>query len=68
MKIFTNNEFPGHRAVPTAAVVIAKDAEEAADILTAVLKARNLSPAKVEDMEEMAFVRGNFNILSDGDY
>jgi len=67
-KIYYNTGFEGHWSVPVAAIVRAKNAEEATIKLNAVLFASGLKgDAKVEDTLE--FKRGDdVVILSDGNY
>jgi hypothetical protein len=67
-KIKCNTKFEGHWSVPTAAIVRAKNVEEATIKLNAVLVSSGLKgDAKVEDTPEFKRV-GDVVILSDGDY
>lgn len=68
MKIWTNNRFEGHYPVGTAAVVIAEDAESAAEYLTPLLVEQGLPAAIASDMEQMPFIDGQVSILANGDY
>lgn len=70
MKAFTCTKFTGHYPVGVAAVVIAEDQEDAADMLNSKLISYHLvGDAKPEDMiqfpaNEMESVR----VLCDGEY
>lgn len=70
MKIYTCTTFTGHRPVGSAAVVIAEDAQDAADSLNVKLKAAGLKgDATAEKMIEFpADPRESIRILCDGDY
>ena len=68
MKIWTNNEFEGHWPVGSTAVVVAKNAQNAAEYLTSALIARGLKGAEEKDMKEVILGEGNVIILCDGDY
>lgn len=66
MAVFTNNTFKGRWPVPTAAVVIADSAGEAALILEDMLRSIGLEQ-KIE-AQEMDELKDCVAILSDGDY
>jgi len=70
MKVFTYTSFTGHYPVGVAAVVIAEDAEEAADNLNFKLKAAGLKgDARPVDMEPFPTdCRESIRILNDGNY
>lgn len=69
MKVWTNNEFTGFYPVGSAAVVIADDAESAADMLNLRLRGVGLDgDAEASGMCEIALINGNCAILSDGNY
>ena len=70
MKIWTNNEFTGHYPVGTAAVVVAKNADDAAFYLASELKKRGLKTkdAKAADFKELPLKMGHVSILCDGNY
>ncbi len=66
MKAFTNNTFKGRWPVPTAAVVYADSAGDAAMILEAMLDSAGLTQhVPSSDMIELT---SSGVILSDGDY
>ena len=68
MKLFYNIQFDGHYPVGTSAIVWAKSAMAAAQILSDELKANNLSQViDVNDMVEFKLVNKCI-ILQDGDY
>jgi hypothetical protein len=69
MKVFTNTECEGYYPVGFAAVVVAKDAEEAAVILNETLKKMGLEPqAKADGMKWIRSCRKKVHILVDGEY
>ncbi len=65
MGVWTCNDFTGHWPVGTAAVVVAKNRDEAERLLAAELTARGLGGAfNLEPLPSGPYVR----ILADGDY
>ena len=68
MKFYTNNVFRGHYPVGTAAVVVAKSEEQAAELLNMALRDVGLEPtADPEDMEWVD-IYPQVKILCDGGY
>ncbi len=69
MSIFTIKNFPGVWPVGTAAVVVADDEDEAAELLNAALKANGM-PARVKgvNFETLDITHNHALILNDGDY
>lgn len=69
LNVYTNNQFSGHYPVGTAAVVVAQNAEMAADILNIQLEDYGLpADAKEKDMNLVDLYGGNSVILCDGNY
>jgi hypothetical protein len=69
MNTYTCNSFTGHYPVGSAAVVRAKDAAEAADMLNRELRARKLNgDAMPQDMIQFPDEVKAVRILVDGDY
>lgn len=70
MKVFTCTKFTGVWPVGTAAVVIAEDAQDAADSLNVKLRSRGLKgDADASGMEEFpSDTRESIRILCDGEY
>ena len=67
--IYTCNKFTGWYPVPTAAVVIADDEEEAANALNEKLVKMGLDGnAEEKDMIYMSSTFNDIRILSDGNY
>lgn len=68
MKTYTNTSFTGHYPVGTAAVVRARNAEEAAELLNAELRTHGLrGNVTAADMDPM-LRKERVIILCDGDY
>ena len=67
MRIFTCNDHHGHWPVPTASVVIAKNEDEAREMLTQELEGRGI---KVFDftLVEINPNKKQVVVLSDGEY
>jgi hypothetical protein len=69
MKVWTNNKFPGHWPVGTAAVVVADTASQAAELLTAELKKVGLlEPVTEDQFEQLPTSRHCVRVLCNGDY
>jgi hypothetical protein len=68
MKIWTNNDFEGHWPVGTAAVVVAKTAEDAKTYLDMFLSEKSLPESSVDQFKPMPFEDGQVSILCDGNY
>jgi hypothetical protein len=68
MKIFVNTTFTGFYPVGTAAVVVAENKEQAAEILSASLKELHLEPVTAEDMIQISTKNPGAFILCDGNY
>ena len=71
MRIFVNNNFKGHWPVGTAAVVVAENVELATDYLLTALWEHGLRPNWSDlypDMREVPFVKGQVEVLADGNY
>ena len=68
MKVFVNTSFRGHYPVGTSAVVIAKNAQEAAEMLTVEVSAIRTQTIKAEDMIEVKSRIASVTILQSGDY
>lgn len=69
LKIYTCNNFTGHWPVPTAAVVIAENQEDAAGILSIQLNAEGLQQDVYPDqMVELYTDQKRVILLSKGDY
>lgn len=69
MRIFTCNSFRGHWPVPTAAVVIAEDVNEAAELLEAELAKQGLKQdISTGEIVEISIAGKAVHVLSDGEY
>lgn len=69
MNIYTNNSFEGFYPVPTAAVVVAQNALEAADLLNKELVMVGLKPTATADQFELLKTEHKaVRILSYGNY
>lgn len=69
MKVFTNNKFEGYYPVGSAAVVIAKDKDDAARLLSDKLFNIGLNPSVTSDsMIEVNIEESHAVILVDGNY
>lgn len=69
--IWTNTTFTPLWPIGGAAVVSAKTAQEAADLLNHTLEQRGIhqeKPVLAKDMVKFSNVQGNVAILSDGNY
>lgn len=70
MKVFTCTEFKGHYPVGVSAVVVAKDAEDAAILLSGYLCGIGLGVQRIEanQMVELNTQKMSVTVLNDGDY
>lgn len=71
MKVWTNNCFTGHYPVGTAAVVVAEDATDAAELLNQSLRDMGLpGDAEAGEMVEITIAEDttSVTILCDGNY
>ena len=67
--VYINTQFTGHYPVGTAAVVVAGDRFQAADMLNTELAMRGLKPdVKSVDMVKVNTERLSAHILCDGNY
>lgn len=69
--IWVNTSFKGHYPVGTAAIVSARNAEDAAKFLTKQLEYHGLkqdNPVEVKDMTRFINHEGHVLILNDGNY
>lgn len=67
MKFFTCTNFDGHYPVGTAAVIIAKDFDEARELLRIELEGHSLDSSQSLELEEIE-VKPQAIILCDGNY
>ena len=69
MKVWTNTQFEGHYAVGTAAVVVADNAEQAAELLNDACGKEGLGrPATAQQFTELTCVKPVARILCNGNY
>ena len=69
LRVWSITSFTGHYPVGVAAVVVAKDAEDAAKLLTVELSAHGLEQEiKAKSMREVPMVIPMAFILADGNY
>jgi len=72
MKVFTSNDFPGYYPAKTAAVIVAKDEEQAREVLIGSLNPRIKQEFDrgfwTVTLKELNITRTNVLILCDGDY
>ena len=71
MKVYTNTTFDGLWPVGTSAVVVAKDAEMAAELLNEEVERLGLAqdtPIIANDMEHIKTRVSSVKILQDGNY
>jgi len=67
MKVFTCIDHRGHWAVPTASVVVARDEEEAHELLKLELKGHGIDDDDFT-LQELATNKPFVRVLSDGEY
>lgn len=69
LKVYTNNQFTGHYAVGTAAVIVAESIEQAVIILNEALDKLHLpKTATVANTKELLVLLPVVRILQDGEY
>lgn len=68
MKVFTSRDFKGHWPVGTAAVIVAENEQEAAELLTEVAAMRGLEIGDDFTLQEVPITQTQAIILRDGDY